>query len=70
MNHDNALPKLTRVQIETKNSPKTKNDYSVITYHFVNGYQHRVFLTNEQIFAIKDALNTDTNDNAFSAVDG
>ena len=55
MNADNLVSKLTRVSLSTQDSKKTGQPYTTITYHFVNGYEHRVFLNNEQIFAIKDA---------------
>lgn len=55
MNADNIISKIVRVSLSTQTSKKTGSPYTTVTYHYVNGYEHRVFLNNEQIFAIKDA---------------
>lgn len=61
MNADNIVSKLVRVSLSTQTSKKSGQPYTTVTYHYVNGYEHRVFLNSEQIFAIKDAAKTQMN---------
>lgn len=61
MNADNIVSKLVRVSLSTQTSKKTGQPYTTVTYHYVNGYNHQVFLNNEQQFAIKDAAKTKSN---------
>jgi len=61
MNADNIVSKLVRVSLSTQTSKKTGQPYTTVTYHYVNGYEHRVFLNNEQVFAIKDAAKSQAN---------
>jgi hypothetical protein len=50
----NLLSKLKDVQLETLTS-KAGKPYTTVTYFYVNGYKHRVFLNDEQEFAIRNA---------------
>jgi len=61
MNADNLISKIVRVSLSTQVSKKTGQPYTTVTYHYINGYNHQVFLNNEQIFAIKDAAKTSAN---------
>lgn len=42
--------------IVKKGTSKDGNDYYYLSLEFVNGYEHRVFLRSDNIFAFKDAL--------------
>lgn len=58
---ENLVSKLTAVNVEVLTSSKTGKPYTTVTYQYVNGYKHRVFLNNEQEFAIKNAAEYKTN---------
>ncbi|MDN5274237.1 MAG: hypothetical protein JWP06_138 [Candidatus Saccharibacteria bacterium] len=63
MNADNIVSKVTRVYVKTALSKKTNEKYSQLKIEFVNGYTFTAFLNDEQIFAVKDAMKTQTNNN-------
>lgn len=44
------------VNLETKKSEKTGNDYQVLIIKFVGGYNLSVFLNNEQLYILNNLL--------------
>lgn len=54
---DNQVSKVKNVEVETSLS-KAGKPYTTVTYVWTNGYKHRVFLNNEQEFAIQNAIAT------------
>lgn len=63
-NFDNIISKVTRISVATKLS-KANKPYTIMTLHFINGYEHDTFLNKDQVFAVRDAIKTKTEESLF-----
>lgn len=50
------LSKVIKSALVKKGVSKDGNDYYYISLEFINGYEHRVFLRSDNVFALMDAL--------------
>lgn len=51
--YDNIISSLTRVAVQTKNSERAGNDYTVIELTFHDGYKYMSFLNSERRQLVK-----------------
>jgi hypothetical protein len=67
MNHDNITSHLVRTYVETKKSPKTGNDYTVLVLIFQRPndkeYKFTTFLNDEQKSLIEDSVSVESERN-------
>ena len=56
LNQDNIISAVARVSLRTRKSPKTGNDFTILTLRFKNGLEIDYFVDKKDIFGLKDAI--------------
>ena len=60
INNKNLLPHVAEIKLGVGKAKESGNDYAYFDVKLKNGYSKRVFLNNDSLFAINDALKSDT----------